>query len=75
MKRAKSRRIKLLSVNTTKVVNSEDKRIESEKEDLDISGPTGDHVNANRDHNANKTSPPPSFTSLNPLDDNYSERY
>ena len=75
MKKTKSRRIELLSVNTTEVVDSEDERMGSEEEDLDISGPTGDHVNANRDHNTDKTSPPPSFTSLNPLDDNYSERY
>jgi len=35
----------------------------------------GNHVSANEDNNTNKTSPPPSFTLFNPLDNNYSERY
>jgi hypothetical protein len=45
------------------------------EEDLADLGPTGDHVSTNKDNNTNKTSPPPSFTSLNPLDNNYFERY
>jgi hypothetical protein len=75
MKRTKSRRIKSLSINTTDVVDSEDERMELKEEDLANLGLTGDHVSANGDDNADKTSFPLSFTSFNPLDDNYSERY
>jgi hypothetical protein len=49
--------------------------MELKEEDLVNLGPTRDHVSINRDDNTDKTFLPLSFTLLNLLDDNYSERY
>ena len=62
-------------MNIIKIVNLENKQIGFKEENLNISGLIRDYVNANRDDNTNKTSPSLNFTSLNPLDNNYSERY
>jgi hypothetical protein len=62
-------------VNIIKIIDSENERIESKEEDLDISRLIGDHVNINRDNNINKTSSLLNFTLLNPFNNNYFERY
>ena len=62
-------------MNIIKVIDLKNTRIMFNEEDLIILRLTRDHVNANRDDNTDKTSSPPSFTSLNQLDNNYSERY
>lgn len=62
-------------MNTAKVSDLKEEGMETEGEDLSISGPLEDHVSANEDDNAAKTSLPPSFTPLEPLNDNYSKKY